>query len=136
MIFRVDISSGAYKDFFLVKFIPTTNVTTFSNDSISFSVSDDGKIGFGGRWKQRVGDGFTYKQISQNMLYDGGIIASANDLKGVSAQNGNSEDYSDFDSAKPFSGANPNIGICEDSQAATENLIGLQVEQKNRPIVF
>jgi hypothetical protein len=62
-------------------------------------------MGFGGLWKQRTGVGLLYKLIPVNMLFDGGIIASANDSRGVSAQNGASELYTDFSAVKPLRAA-------------------------------
>jgi hypothetical protein len=130
IFFRVDISGeNNYHDFFLISFTPISRITTFSNDSIKFSVSDRGGFGFDYTPCNKQGIGFKYKTYG-NQLYEGGIMACVNSGQAVSALFGDGPDSNDFLPFKTFTSPNPNIGILIDSMAYPNNKLNISIEQK------
>lgn len=135
VLFRVDVSAdGGYEDFFLIPLTPTTNVTTFSNNMIEFSVSDVGTFGFFGDETNKLGVGFVLKGFG-NQLYHGdgiywssaGMMLVENNDKTVSSFE-MFGDETEFTSVKPFVNPDRNIGIITDEDSFAS--IGVHVEQE------
>lgn len=127
MLFRLEITGdNGYRDFFKIPFTPTLDVTTFSNDAISFSLSDNGNFGFNNSQQNKLGVGFTLKGIG-NQLYEGGLMAAVNSMRAVSANYGTYFTGNDFTVIKPFVQPNRNIGIVRDDRS--ESPIGLAITQ-------
>jgi subtilisin family serine protease len=132
MFFRFDISGEFdYKDFFLVEYIPSPILTTFSNKSIAFSASDRGTIGTAGEKDNVMGIGFDYKDKG-NQLWESCFLASNLNYGFVSSidWSRNYGDKNDFDVVKPLVSPNKNIGIFNDSKAMSMSRIGMEVKQE------
>lgn len=126
---RVDISNeSGYKDFFLIPFYPTNEVTTFENDAFKFSMGDRGSVGFSGKSPNLRGEGVVLKEIG-NQIWNAGFYATAESSKSVSSLWGNSQG-SDFASLKPFTKPQKNISIFDDSFAFSSDRIGIEVNQE------
>ena len=126
--FKITINADNYKDFFLIPFTPTINYATFSNDSIDFTVADNGRIGFNDPPNDEQGMGFNFKGYG-NMLFEGGIIASnAQNFLVSQFRNGKDLKSSDFVSVKPFISPDENHGVFSDGFADDTSKIGLDVE--------
>lgn len=73
ILFRVDISGNNYSDFFLFEFLPNPPIATFENDSLIFSMADNGRFGFFDD-EQYYGKGFMNKSDG-NWFWEGGLFA-------------------------------------------------------------
>ncbi len=134
ILLRVDIeAANGYKDFFLISFTPTTEMTTFENDRLKFSVSDRGTFGF--RVKEDAagandGVGFVYKN-NRNQIFKGGIMVGEDREKVISANySADGSVSNDFASIKQFTYPDRNIGIIDDSKASASHRINLQIAQE------
>ncbi len=126
---RVDISGeNGYKDFFLVPFVPTTYLSNFGNDSIEFSISDKGTLGFYGEGKSMLGLGVRHTKLG-NQLFKGGLMISEDSSRVVTALFGLNPDKSDFKVVKPFIEPEKEIGIINDDLAPELEKIGLEIRQ-------
>ncbi len=129
VIFRVDITGdNDYHDFFMIPFIPSKEITTFSNDILTFSVGDRGHIGFVGSGETQQGVGILYNDIG-SLIYRGGLIATANNNQVVSAIFSQMFDNCDFKSEKTFTEPDKFTGIFNDNGASQFEKIGLSVKQ-------
>lgn len=129
VIFRVDIScENGYHDFFMVPLIPTSEVTTFSNGILTFSVGDRGHIGFVGTGENQQGVGILYNDVG-SLIYKGGLIATANNNQVVSSNFSQMFDYCDFKSEKSFTEPDKFTGLLNDEAASQFERIGLSVQQ-------
>lgn len=126
---RIDIlGENGYKDFFLVPFVPTTYISNFGNDSIQFSVSDKGTLGFYGKGKSILGIGVQHTKLG-NQLFKGGLMASEDSSRVVTALFSLNPDGSDFKVVKPFANPNKEIGEVNDDLAPELEKIGLEIQQ-------
>ncbi len=126
---RVDIlGENSYKDFFLIRFVPTSYITTFENDSIKFSISDKGTLGFYRNTSNQFGFGVGSKKFG-NQIYKAGLMVSEDSSKIVTALYGLAPDGSDFRVLKPFAGKEKNVSIIDDSLAQQIDRIGVQIQQ-------
>lgn len=129
---RCDIyGDNNFHDHFVTEYIPSPIVTTFSNDVLSFSVSDRGTIGFGGEDNSQQGIGIVYKNIG-NQVWETCFMAEDTYERFVSSLywNDNNYDANDLESIKPFVSPDRNIGIFNDNKASQSFKIGLQVKQE------
>src|SRR3989339_48985 len=131
MFFRIDIyADNGYHDFFLLPFIPSSEVTTFVNKSIKFSVADRGNFGFGGNDEDnKQGVGFIYKNYGNQIYTNAGIMAVENNSKAISSIFGTSANGNDFAVVKPFTNPIMYRGVINDSPVSINNRIGLEIEQ-------
>ncbi|MFP4528056.1 MAG: S8/S53 family peptidase [Candidatus Kapaibacterium sp.] len=130
-LLRFDIyGEGGYHDYFTMPYTPTTELITFDNGVIKYSVGDFGKFGFAGSKSNRLGVGFAVDEFG-NQLYEGGLMATAFDSRVVSAVYGAAKDQSDFASVKPFALPDSNIAIINDSEARSADEIGLEITQEH-----
>ncbi|MCX7907987.1 MAG: S8 family peptidase [Ignavibacteria bacterium] len=128
-LLRVDITGeNSYKDFFLFRFLPTSYIATFENDSIKFSISDKGTLGFYRTSSFQFGEGVASKTLG-NQLFKGGLMVTEDSSKLVTALFGLAPDKSDFRIIKPFANPNKNISIIDDSLAQPFNRIGVEIQQ-------
>ncbi len=126
---RIDIEGeNGYHDFFLVPFVPTSLVTNFENDSIFFSISDKGTIGFYGQNDEKVGMGIGQKLFG-NQLYKGCLLVCEDSTRVVSGLFSFTKDRSDFDVVKPFVEPQKEVGILNDNFADSQNKIGIEIKQ-------
>lgn len=129
LFLRIDITNGSgYKDFFLIPFYPTTEVTTFENDAFKFSMGDRGTVGFAGKSPNIKGEGVILKG-SGNQIWNAGFYATAGALKSVSSLWGNSQG-SDFAALKTFTKPQTNVSKFDDSFAFSSDRIGIEVSQE------
>lgn len=127
---RLDIyGENNYHDFYLIPFTPSSEITTFANNEIEFSVSDRGCIGFGGTITNPDGVGFIYKDKG-NQIYNGGIMACIDGAKYLSANSSQNGTNNDFLNTKPFMIPNGNIGIFNDGRALLSDRFGLEVTER------
>ena len=129
VIFRVDITNDkGYHDFFMVPYIPSSEMTTISNGVLTFSVGDRGHIGFAGSNEDRQGLGLLYYGTG-SLLYKGGIIASAGTNQVVSSLFSQAYEGCDFGIEKPFVEPDKYTGIINDNAAYAPEKIGLSIKQ-------
>ncbi|MFN3781309.1 MAG: T9SS type A sorting domain-containing protein, partial [Candidatus Kapaibacteriota bacterium] len=114
--------------FFLIRFVPTSYITTFENDSIKFSISDKGTLGFYRNNSNQFGYGVGSKKLG-NQIYKAGLMLSEDSSKIVTALFGLAADGSDFRVLKPFAGKDKNISIIDDSLSQQIERIGVQIQQ-------
>lgn len=127
---RVDIlGENQYRDFFLVPFVPTLYFSTFENDSLKFSLGDKGTIGFYEKNGIKYGVGVSSKSLG-NQIFQGGLMATEDNSRVVSALFGINPDRSDFRVLKPFTEPNRFVSIIDDSIAQPLEKIGIEIEQK------
>ncbi|MDQ1265010.1 MAG: serine protease, partial [Bacteroidota bacterium] len=116
ILFRIDIyGENNYHDFFLVPFIPTSDMATFENGAIKFSVGDRGNLGFYKSGENKQGVGFVIKGQG-NFIYNAGMMACESNMKAISSIYGYGPYGSDFSVIKPFSAPERYIGIMDDSK--------------------
>lgn len=124
---RFDISGeNGYSDFFLMPIVPTSEVMTLSNKVLQFSVSDRGRLGFGGTSDSKEGVGFSYINYG-NQLYSSGFLATYNSQI-VKAYNGNGQDNNDFTCIQPIISESKPVGIFTDTSYTGK--IGLAVKEE------
>lgn len=101
---RLDIiGSNDYNDFVLFDFVPNTEVTTFENEKIKFSVSDVGTFGYeSGSFdlNYKLGVGFINKDYG-NGLYRAGVFAVEDDNNVITSLE-MINDESEFYNVKPY----------------------------------
>jgi subtilisin family serine protease len=102
-------------------------MTTLENDRLSFSVGDEGMLGYNSSMSTRHGRGWNLKPIT-SMLAPSGFFASAGN-RSVTAFN-NVTQQSDFYPSKRFVGPDSMIGIMADIGAPRSRQIGLRVHQE------
>jgi len=125
IIFRMDIADEfGYTDHFRFDFVPTVDFMTFSNNSILFSISDNGEFGFSTASGDTRGNGFNYNDLGNQLYANSGIIASAGDSKLVSYY------FADFTAEKQFLHPEENINIISDNSAPSANKVGIEIKQK------
>lgn len=102
-------------------------MTTLENDRLSFSVGDEGMLGYSSSMSTRHGRGWNLKPIT-SMLAPSGFFASAGN-RSVTAFN-NITEQSDFHPSKRFVGSDSTVGIMADIGAPRNRQIGLRVRQE------
>lgn len=129
VFFRVDIyGENDYHDFFIWRFTPKSDITTLSNEVISFSVGDRATFGYGMKDLGFQGVGFVYKDFL-SQLYKSGIMATESNTNTISAlHDNNSFDSNSFKNYKTFTGTDKNIGVFSDSSQYSVNPIGLLIK--------
>lgn len=128
VIMRVDIiGPNGYKDFFKFNFVPAQGISTFANDEIKFSMSDEGEFGFVTNTSTVSGIGFAYKDFGNQIYRNSSVMLSASDNRIV--YNSSINKVYDFQTVKGFVNPDRNIGIFNDSKAGT-NWIGVEVTQE------
>lgn len=126
IIFRLEISSDSgYVDFHKFLFVPTKKYSTFSNEKITFSLSDNGRFGYYKKSSSQVyGEGFKYLNLNSQIYNESGLIAAEGIDKGELFI------LNDFMTVQPFGGDDPNLGIVNDGFAPTNRRIGIDISQE------
>lgn len=130
-ILRLDIltKNNDYIDFAKIPIYFGKEVTTLSNNVLSFSVGDYGTFGYDNERKNGVG--FENFKLG-NHLFRGGIMATANNTYAFSSIYGYDYTGNDFSSVKPF--INPsNLGILEAKRVISStfnDVIGLEINSE------
>jgi len=128
---RVDIyADNNYHDFFLLPYTSSMETTTFENGKIKYSVSDRGKIGFGGTEQNPQGFGFVLDGYPNQLYFGSGLMATEDDIRAISAVHGTGPQKNDFSVIKPFTPDSANIGVCDDSESILSRKIGLEIRQE------
>ncbi len=112
VLFRVDIYGQDFQDFFLFSFSNINDTRDFENKNILFTASDFGKFGTSVNYILENGQGFTPKATG-NLLFNGGIISSVNNLFPASSVFGDYYKTSDYQCIKPLTGADSNVVVLE-----------------------
>jgi serine protease len=126
--FRVDIKGDNYVDYFLIPFTPYVNFTTFSNEAITVSACDNGRLGYNDPPADNLGYGL--KQNGKNsVLFEGGLMISEDSQKVITqARLINNKSYSDFAPVKPYIEPNENIAVFNDSFAPDSTRMNIEIE--------
>lgn len=123
-------SLATYRDVLFTTMVPSPTTITFANATTSFSLSDDGALGFADYPQNLQGLGFRYRDAC-NLLYSGGIFAVENATgRAVSAApSGWTRDH-DFSVLKPFAEPEEERNLLSDANALPGNRIGLLLQQQ------
>ncbi|MFA5512888.1 MAG: S8 family serine peptidase, partial [Candidatus Kapaibacterium sp.] len=129
-ILRVDISDGnGYSDFFKFSFVPAKEISTFSNDEIKLSMSDNGEFGFSTNSAVVSGIGFAYRNLGNQVYRNSSVMLSAAPNKIV--YNSSFNKVYSFSTIKGFMPPERMIAIYDDSNAGSQR-IGMEVTQEIR----
>ncbi len=130
---RVSMKASNYDDFFLLPIIPTSDMALFENDSLRFSIGDNGMFGYSGNSVDWDGVGLDYKNggnvifsISFNTLPNHCLILTEDESKVESAI----VPSSDFTSEKNFITPRPNVSVINDNDNDEANRIGVKIERE------
>ncbi len=126
--FRVDISGDNYSDYFLIPFTPYVNYTTFSNQAITVTACDNGRLGYIDPPADNLGSGL--KQNGKNsVLFEGGLIISEDSLKAITqVRLVKGVSYSDFAPVKAYIEPNEHISVFNDSFAPDSTRLNVEIE--------
>ncbi len=128
---RINLKGTNYDDFFLIPFHPTSDMATFSNDSIGVSLGNSGQFGFAGQSVTWRGSGFTYRDFGNLLYSDAG--SSPNHCfivtDGTNRIETASVDAGDFVSLKNFSTPERSVNIISDSIVDIASRIGIEIRR-------
>lgn len=126
VILRVDIKGdNGYSDFFKFNFVPSRDISSFSNNEIKFSMSDIGEFGYSTSSDSVQGLGFAYRAFG-NQIYRNSSVMLSHDSKIV--YNSSINKVYGFQSVKGFIPPNRFSAIYNDNRAGL-NLIGFEIKQ-------
>lgn len=119
-----------YKDFFVIPFVPNPQATTWKNESVEYSLVDNGRIGFAQPMSATGGVGYKYKG-NCNILFEGSLMIGE---KSTNRVVGNTRykipTYSnDFATVKAWKGNDDTVCVINDSNAPDSTKIGLEIKQ-------
>lgn len=130
---RVDMKSSNYDDYFLLPIIPVSDIATFENDSLRFSLGDAGSFGYSRNGVDWAGVGLDYKK-GGNLIFstspgtqnpDHVLILTEDNAKLITSNVSGSF----FTSEKNFVYPEPNRGIINDSSLSEADKIGVKVQR-------
>lgn len=122
-------SSSTYRDVLFVTLVPTPAAITFANATTTFSIADDGALGFADYPQNTQGVGFRYRNAC-NLLYSGGLFAvELSSGRSVSAAPSGLTRDRDFAVLKPFAEPLEEQNVLSDANALPGNRIGLLIQQ-------
>lgn len=126
-LIRVDIAgeSTIERDWYYLE--PPAGLAQFANDSLLYSMSDDGMVGYSSTQPERQGDGFG-KKPSFQLLSPSGFFMIEGAEKSVSAFKNDPPYISDFSAVKPFD-VLPDAARCRMQDESATSPIGVAVEQ-------
>ncbi len=130
-VLRLDVftRNNEFIDFAKIPIYFGKEVTTLSNNVLSFSVGDYGTFGYD--QERKNGIGFENIKLG-NHLFRGGIMATANNAYAFSSIYGYNYSGNDFSSVKPF--INPsNLGIIEAKRIISStfnDIIGFEIQSE------
>lgn len=129
---RVNMKASNYDDFFLLPIIPTSDIVTFENDSLRFSLGDVGSFGYSGNGVEWAGAGLDYKR-TDNLIFGTSFgslpdhtLILTEDSKRIETVSCSS---SDFISEKNFGEPTPSLSIISDSIIDESQRIGVKIER-------
>lgn len=126
-IVRVDIAgdNAIERDWYYLE--PPVGLAQFANDSLLYSMADDGMVGYSSTQPERQGDGFG-KKPSFQLLSPSGFFMIEGAEKSVSAFKNDPPYTSDFTAVKPFD-VLPDLARCRMHDEPATSPIGVTVEQ-------
>ena len=126
-VMRIDVvgDSAIDRDWYYIE--PPAGIAQFANDSLIYSMADDGMVGYTSVTEQRQGDGFGKKPSFQLLSPSGFFMIDAAD-RSVTAFKNDPPYTSDFVSSKRFD-VLPDAATCRMMDEATTNPIGVVVTQ-------
>lgn len=126
-VMRIDIVGDTTidRDWYYVE--PPAGIAQFANDSLIYSMADDGMVGYTSVTEQRQGDGFGKKPSFQLLSPSGFFMVDAAD-RSVTAFKNDPPYTSDFVAAKRFDVA-PDAATCRMQDESASNPIGVVVTQ-------
>lgn len=128
LIFTLDITNGDYIDRALWYLQKPAFMTQFENSQLTYSMGDNGTVGYNSVQTTRQGSGFGWKE-GYNLISPSGYILSENGERAISAYKSSEPFISDFTTVKPFSAPQQNTAIMTDDNAGSRR-IGVNVTQK------
>ena len=126
-LIRVDVAgeNTIERDWYYLE--PPAGIAQFANDSLLYSMSDDGMVGYSSTQPERQGDGFGMKPSFQ-LLSPSGFFMIEGAEKSVTAFKNDPPYVSDFTATKPFD-VLPDAARCRMHDEAATGAIGVTVEQ-------
>lgn len=123
---RVDVAgeNAIERDWYYLE--PPAGIAQFANDSLLYSMADDGMVGYSSTQPERQGDGFG-KKPSYQLLSPSGFFMIGGAEKSVSAFKNDPPYTSDFTATKPFD-VLPDAARCRMQDEAAGG-VGVTVEQ-------
>jgi serine protease len=128
---RITLKGTNYDDYFLLPFHPTSDMATFSNDSIAVSMGNVGQFGFAGQTVTWRGIGLTYSDYGNLLYSDAGaspnhcfIVTDGDDRLETASVDGG-----DFVSLKNFTTPERNMSIISDSIVDVSSRIGVEIRR-------
>lgn len=126
-LMRVEFLGETYQDFDFYYLELPAPIARFENDSLVYSMSDDGMVGYTSIEPTRQGSGFAGKPFYQ-LMSPGGFFVVDGAERSATAFKNNPPYNSDFVAAKPFDLA-PQPGSCRMSDAAASVPMGVEITQ-------
>lgn len=126
-LMRVEFLGETYQDFDFYYLELPAPIARFENDSLVYSMSDDGMVGYTSIEPTRQGSGFASKPFFQLMSPGGFFLVDGSERSATAFKN-NPPYTSDFVAGKPFDLA-PQPGSCRMSDAAAPSPMGVEVTQ-------
>lgn len=127
IILRVDIKGeNNYSDFFKFNFVPSKGISTFSNEQIKFSMSDNGEFGFNTNSASIAGIGFSYKNYGNQIYRNSSVMFSENQSKLI--YNSSLNKIYGFSTVKGFVSPDRFTAIYNDAAAGNQS-VGMEITQ-------
>jgi hypothetical protein len=126
-LMRVEFLGESFQDFDFYYLELPAPIARFENDSLVYSMSDDGMVGYTSIEANRQGSGFAGKPFYQLMSPGGLFVVDGSERSATGFKN-NPPFNSDFVADKPFDLA-PQPGSCRMSDAAASAPMGVEVTQ-------
>ncbi len=126
-LMRVEFLGETYQDYAFHYLNLPAPISRFENDSLLYSMSDDGMVGYNSVASTRQGSGFVNKPVYQLMSPGGFFLVDGGD-RSVTGFRNDPPYTSDFIASKPFE-VEPQPASCRMVDAAAAAQIGVEVVQ-------
>ncbi len=125
---RFNIKTKVHSDYFMIPIGTSRSFTTFSNDKLTFSMIDNGRIGYADPPVNNIGEGFRFN-YNCSVIFGSGVIVTENNQRVVDNTRNEERGYNNhFKIEKRYTGNESNIGIVNDSAAPENKRIGIRVK--------
>lgn len=130
LIFSLEMEADNYSDKGLYYLPKPAPITTFRNNMLAYTASDDGWLGFDGYPDQtRQGIGLIWKG-QESLLSPSGLLFTEGGAHALKAYD-NLTNQSDFTIEKPFTGADSNRAVMSDRAVSTDRCVGVRITQRH-----